>query len=1322
MPESTSNTRTSLRERVSALRTADQRALRRKLREAREADGPARAAAFAALETDVEAKEQALKARAARLPKIVYPEELPVSQRREDLLEAIRDNQVVIIAGETGSGKTTQIPKICLELGRGVRGMIGHTQPRRIAARAVAERIAEELGSPLGEAVGWKVRFTDQVSDASFIKVMTDGILLTEIQRDRLLSAYDTIIIDEAHERSLNIDFILGCLRQILSKRPDLKVIVTSATIDPERFAKHFAGSEKGLSAGGEKKGLSAGGEKQGQSGTDGDPAPIIEVSGRTYPVEVRYRPLLEDEVQRDQTDGILEAVSELGRVGDGDILVFLSGEQEIRDTADALEKAKLRHTEIVPLYARLSAAEQHRVFSSHTGRRIVLATNVAETSLTVPGIRYVIDAGNARISRYSARTKVQRLPIERISQASANQRAGRCGRVAEGVCIRLYSEEDYLSRPEFTDAEILRTNLASVILQMTAAKLGKVESFPFVDAPDQRNIKDGTDLLVEIGALEDIRSGERRLTQTGRDLARLPIDPRLARMILQAREEGCVYEVAVITAALSIQDPRERPADKKAQSDQAHARFNDPESDFSAYLNLWKYLDDERRSRSSSAFRRMCKQEYLHYLRIREWQDLVRQILSVLKSLKIPTHPTNPAPDTKRIHTALLSGLLSHIGVKEADKREYLGGRNAKFAIFPGSGLFKKQPRWVVAGELVETSRLWGRVCAKIEPEWVEPLAEHLTKRTYSEPHWSKKSGAVLAFERVTLYGVPIVPRRQVNFGRIDPAASRELFIRHALVQGEWETHHAFFQRNRDKIGEVEDLENRVRQRGLLADEQTLFDFYDERLPADIVSGRHFDSWWKKQPDKHRLDFDEALLLGDRAGDVAAEHYPEVWTSEGVDLELDYEFEPGKANDGVTVGVPLPALQQLDQDAFTWQVPGLRAEFAESLLKSLPKSLRRNFVPAPDFARAAVARMSPEDGRPMTAALAETLRTMTGVHVPEDAFDLTKIPGHLLITFQIKDEDGSVLAQGKELGALQRQLAPKAAEAASEAAPELERTGLTTWDFGDLPKLQETPRRGYTAKAYPALVDEGTTVGIKAFPDPASQAAGMWAGTRRLIRLNVPDPHLKEALTRNEQLALATGPYDNVGALLDDCIRTVLDKVLIEGGGTAWDQAGFEALLKRARPEVAGESAAVARKAAAILTEARAASRLLEGKFDFSMLPAMSDMRAQLDGLVGNDGFIGATGWWRLDDLHRYLKGIVYRAKRVVTDPAGDKAKMDLVRGLEAERDSLARTRPTALRSGEGRELRWMLEELRISFFAQQLGTRYQVSEKRVRRLLQSL
>lgn len=1259
---------------------------------------------------------EAIAARSAAVPKVTYPAELPISQRREDIAEAIRDHQVVIIAGETGSGKTTQIPKICLELGRGVTGMIGHTQPRRIAARSVAERIAEELDSPLGEAVGWKIRFSDRVSDSSYIKLMTDGILLTELQHDRLLSGYDTIIIDEAHERSLNIDFILGCLRQILPQRPDLKVIVTSATIDPERFAEHFADR-------------------------NGKPAPIVEVSGRTYPVEVRYRPLVEDDEDsdgepRDQIDGIIDAVNELSRIDSGDILVFLSGEQEIRDTAEALEKAQLRHTEILPLYARLSAAEQHRIFKPHTGRRIVLATNVAETSLTVPGIRYVIDPGFARISRYSARTKVQRLPIERISQASANQRAGRCGRVADGVCIRLYSEDDFYSRAEFTDAEILRTNLASVILQMTAARLGKVESFPFVDAPDERNIKDGMELLAELGALELAKGQRPRLTKQGRDISRLPIDPRLARMILQAHEEGCVHEVIVIAAALSIQDPRERPADRKQAADSSHARFADPTSDFVSYLNLWNYLEEEKSARSGSAFRRMCKQEFLHYLRIREWQDLYRQISQGLKGLKISTRSVAQnqagrrqtaeadAIDPQRLHTALLSGLLSHVGVKEADKREYLGARNAKFAIFPGSNLFKKQPRWVVAGELVETSRLWGRMCARIEPEWVEPLAEHVVRRHYSEPHWSKKAGAVLGFERVTLYGVPLVARRKVNFGRIDQSLSRELFIRHALVEGEWETHHPFFHANRELVAEVEDLENRVRRRDLLADEQTLFEFYDARLPAEIVSGRHFDSWWKKA--KHEtpqlLNFERSLLLADRADDVAVEDFPSQWTSESIDLDLAYEFDPGKAHDGVTVDIPLEALPQLNQDSFSWHVPGMRTELAESLIRSLPKGLRRNFVPAPDFAAAAVARMDPDSGKPVTAMLAHTLKSMTGVLVPEDAFDVSKIPGHLQLTYQIVDEGGDVVASGKELGALQRQLAPKASEAAAEAAPELEREGLTTFDIDEIPQVHETPRKGYVAKAYPALADRGSTVSITCFATLGEQAGNMWAGTRKLLQLNLPDPHIKEALIRSEQLNLAASAYDSVNALLADCQRCVLDKVLVESGGPAWDRAGFDALLGKARPVFVSESVAVARKVAVVLQAAREAQNLLEGKFSFDMLPALTDMKAQLSALVGTAGWVGSTGWWRLDDVARYIKGITARAKRLQRDVAADGKRMAIITELCEQRDRLAATRPQALRTAEGQELRWMIEELRISFFAQELGTRYQVSEKRVRRLLQAL
>ncbi|MGW1622312.1 ATP-dependent RNA helicase HrpA, partial [Streptomyces sp. NPDC002172] len=866
--------------RLTELSLRDAHRLGRRLEGARKIRKPeARAAVLAEIEAEVARAEERMAGRRAVVPAVSYPEQLPVSQKKAEIAEAIRDHQVVIVAGETGSGKTTQIPKICLELGRGVRGMIGHTQPRRIAARTVAERVAEELRTPLGEAVGWKVRFTDQVNpDATFVKLMTDGILLAEIQTDRELRAYDTIIIDEAHERSLNIDFLLGYLAQLLPRRPDLKVVITSATIDPERFSRHF-----------------------------GD-APIIEVSGRTYPVEVRYRPLLEEDAEdadRDQITAICDAVEELQGEGQGDILVFLSGEREIRDTADALTRKNYRFTEVLPLYARLSHAEQHRVFQPHTGRRIVLATNVAETSLTVPGIKYVIDPGFARISRYSHRTKVQRLPIEAISQASANQRKGRCGRTSDGICIRLYSEDDFVSRPEFTDAEILRTNLASVILQMTAAGLGDIEKFPFIDPPDHRNIRDGVQLLQELGAIDPAeKDPRRRLTDTGRKLAQLPVDPRLARMVLEADKNGCVREVMVIAAALSIQDPRERPAEKQTQADQQHARFRDETSDFLAFLNLWKYVREQQKERGSSSFRRMCKQEYLNFLRIREWQDIYTQLRTVAKQMGIHLNEEDAPGD--RVHVSLLAGLLSHIGmkdVKDGAKNEYLGARSAKFALFPGSALFKKTPRFVMSAELVETSRLWARVNAKIEPEWVEPLAGHLLKRTYSEPHWEKDQAAVMAFEKVTLYGVPIVADRKVNYGRIDPEVSRELFIRNALVEGDWRTHHKFFADNRRLLSEVEELEHRARRRDIVVDDDTLFDFYDQRVPEHVVSGAHFDSWWKRKRHEQPefLDFEREMLIRESAGAVTKTDYPDSWRQGQLKFRVTYQFEPGADADGVT-------------------------------------------------------------------------------------------------------------------------------------------------------------------------------------------------------------------------------------------------------------------------------------------------------------------------------------------------------------------------------------------------------------------------------------
>jgi ATP-dependent helicase HrpA len=971
------------------------------------------------------------------MPAITYPPELPVSQRKDEIARAIEENQVVIIAGETGSGKTTQIPKICLELGRGVAGQIGHTQPRRLAARTVAERIAEELGSPLGETVGYQVRFTDVSADDTLIKLMTDGILLTELARDRALSRYDTLIIDEAHERSLNIDFILGYLRQLLPERPDLKVIITSATIDPERFAAAFGG------------------------------APIVEVSGRTYPVEVRYRPIEPGQggEDADQGQAISDAIDELAAEGSGDILVFLSGEREIRDTADLLTGRD--RLEVLPLYSRLSAAEQHRVFerrqASSFTRRVVLATNVAETSLTVPGIHYVIDPGTARISRYSRGTKVQRLPIEPISQASANQRKGRCGRTADGICIRLYSQADFESRPEFTEPEILRTNLASVILQMAAIGLGDVPKFPFIDPPDARNIADGLTLLAELNAFKD-----GRITGLGRKLARLPVDPRIGCMILAADRNGCVREVLIIAAALSIQDPRERPAEAQQAADDKHRRFADPDSgsDFSTYLNLWDYLAERQRELSSSAFRRLCRSDYLNYLRVREWQDLQGQLQRLAGDLGV----TVDSSSTERtvVHLSLLAGLLSQIGMKTEPVRpaasvssgrrpraEYLGARNARFAIFPGSSLARQTPDWIVAAELVETSRLWARTVASIEPEWIEPLAQHLVRRSYSEPHWERKRGSAVALEKVTLYGVPIVVDRKVNYGRIDPAAARELFIRHALVEGDWQTSHRFFAENRRLLAEAAELEHRVRRRGLIVGEDELFAFYDARVPADAVSAAHFDTWWKqaRRADPDLLTFKPADLLSEDAAQVSTDSYPDIWTSQSAGLDalpLSYAFEPGSETDGVTVDIPLSRLNQVNAAEFSWQVPGRRTELVTEMIRSLPKSLRRDLVPAPDLAREVVARLGPPSGD-LRDAVARELRSLRGVTVPRDAWDLSRLPPHLRITVRVTDGD-RVLAEGKDVAELQRELRPRLRAVLSQAAAGLTRSGLTSWNFGALP------------------------------------------------------------------------------------------------------------------------------------------------------------------------------------------------------------------------------------------------------------------------------
>lgn len=1127
-----------LRSRLPELMLRDAHRLRRRLDGARKARNAEQITARIA--ADVEAAEQRVRRRRESVPKITYPPELPVSQSRDDLAAAIRDHQVVIVAGETGSGKTTQLPKICLELGLGVRGQIGHTQPRRLAARTVAERIASELGTELGACVGYKVRFTDTSGDDTLVKLMTDGILLAEIQQDRMLRQYDTIIIDEAHERSLNIDFLLGYLKQLLPRRPDLKVIITSATIDPERFSRHFSD------------------------------APIVEVSGRTYPVEVRYRPIVDPDdpdadPDRDQVQAIIDAARELMAEGPGDILVFLSGEREIRDASEALSALELPNTEILPLYARLSAADQHRVFQRHSGRRIVLATNVAETSLTVPGIKYVVDPGTARISRYSHRTKVQRLPIEPVSQASANQRKGRCGRTSDGVCIRLYSEEDFENRPEFTDPEILRTNLASVILQMTSLGLGDIAAFPFVEPPDRRQVTAGVQLLQELGALDPAK---KQLTPVGRQLAQLPVDPRLGRMIVEAARNGCVREVMVIAAALSIQDPRERPADKQEAARQQHARFADPNSDFLAYLNLWNYLRERQKALSGNQFRRLCRAEYLNYLRVREWQDIFSQLRQLAKQLDI-TLNTVPG-DPQRIHTSLLAGLLSHIGLKDPAKGDYLGARGTRFSVFPGSALFRKQPRWVASAELVETSRLWARVNARIEPEWVEPLAEHLVKRTYSEPHWERKQGAVMANERVTLYGLPLVTGRKVNYGRIDPELARELFIRHALVEGDWDTNHRFFAENRALLGEVEDLENRARRRDILVDDETLFAFYDERVGSEVVSARHFDTWWKKkrrsEPDL--LNFEKAMLVNATADDVREGDYPDTWAQGNLTFDLTYQFEPGTEADGVTVHIPLPVLNQVRTDGFEWQVPGLREELVTALIKSLPKALRRNLVPAPDTARQALAALEPSS-EPLTGALAAELERLRGVAVPPDAWQWDSVPGHLKPTFRIVDERGRRLAEGKDLDALRERLSERLRKTISAAADDIERGGLRTPSFGELPQVFQARRRGHEVKAYPALVDEGDSVAVRMLDTPGQQRTAMWEGTRRLLRLNLPSPmkHLNRNLGNRSKLVLTRNPHGSVAALLEDCVDCAVDKLVADAGGPVWDESGFAALLEKVRP-----------------------------------------------------------------------------------------------------------------------------------------------------------
>ncbi len=1252
---------------LGELTLRDEHRLRRQAQRLRRGDTPG-AARWGEQLAEAQARVQR---RAASVPQISYPSQLPVSGRRDDLLAAIRDHQVIVVAGETGSGKTTQLPKLCLELGRGVRGAIAHTQPRRIAARTVAQRIADELEVPLGGAVGYAVRFDNRGSDDTLVRVMTDGLLLAEIRRDPLLRRYDTVIVDEAHERSLNIDFLLGCIHRILPRRPDLKLIITSATIDPERFSQHF-----------------------------GD-APMIEVSGRTYPVEVRYQPPTEDQ---ELLDALADTIEELLAERDGDVLAFFSGEREIRDAADLLTGRLGPRVDVLPLYSRLAAIDQQKVFGRRRAgqpRRVVLATNVAETSVTVPGIRFVVDTGLARISRYSSRLKVQRLPVEPISRASAEQRKGRCGRVADGICVRLYSEEDFGTRPEFTDPEILRTNLASVILQMAALGLGAIEAFPFLDPPDRRQVRDGVALLHELGALDP--TAAEALTPLGRKLARVPIDPRLGRMVLAAEQPGCVREVIVVAAALSIQDPRERPAEQRAQADQLHARFIDRSSDFLTYLNLWRYLRSLEDELSRSQVRKRCKAEFLHYVRIREWQDLVGQLEDAAREIDLTL---NAAPgEAPEIHTALLAGLLSHLGMRDGATREYTGARGAKFAIFPGSALARRGPTWVMVAELVETTRLWGRTAAAVDIRQVEPLAEHLVKRSYGEPRWDRRRAAVVAPERVTLYGLPIVASRTVQYGRIDPVVARELFIHRALVEGDWDQPHAFMLENERRIAEVQALEARARRRDLLISEAARAAFFDERIPPDVVSGRHFDRWWRRarQSEPALLDYPMELLI---QADVASDDCdrPSVWKQGSLSLRLSYRFDPSSAADGVTVHIPLNSLGSVRETNFEWLVPAFREELVVALLRSLPKRLRAPLVPIPDTATAVLADVTPRSG-PLLKVLAEAIERLRRARIGPDDWSLESLPPHLRMTFSIEDDDGRQLATGQSLDALRDQLRPILKGRVQDAMPAFARHGMRGFDIESLPRTVDLPGG---LRGFPALVDEGDGVGLRICESVDEQDVAMRRGTRRLLRLTVPTPRrwVMDQLGLPLALALADAPHANLEATIEDATNAAVDELISSGGGPAWDASAFAALSEHVRGAIRPTTLEAVIALARILEAAHAVREQLD------VLPASSafaearaDVARQLGRLV-YPGMLAASGTARLGDVERYLRACVRRLERLPTHAVADRERMATIHELEAQAD------------GHSDEM-WLIQELRIAQLAPGPDVRPGATLKHVRAAL---
>ena len=1255
-----------------------------------------------------------------------YPQDLPVSLLREEILEAIQNHQVVVIAGATGSGKTTQIPKMCLELGRKA---IAHTQPRRIAARSVAERIAEELAVELGQEVGYQVRFTDTSSKKTLVKVMTDGILLNAMQNDRELRQYDTIIIDEAHERSLNIDFLLGYIKQLLPKRKDLKVIITSATIDPGSFSRHF------------------------------DDAPIIEVSGRTFPIEIRYRPVVSEKQAEsdpdvettadDYIDGVIAALKELEREVAGDVLVFLSGESEIRDAQDAIVGAATsgqltKRLEVLPLYGRLSSAEQHRVFepskSAGIQQRVILATNVAETSLTIPNIKYVIDAGTARISRYSTRLKVQRLPIEAISQASANQRAGRAGRTSPGTVIRLYSQEDFNSRPEFTDPEILRTNLASVILQASSLGLGELAKFPFLQAPDNKGIKDGNNLLIELGALAPDEQGQLELTALGKQLARLPIEPRFARMLVESKKHGITREVMIVVAGLTIQDPRERPIEKREKADLLHARFTDPTSDFLTLVNLWNYLEEQQGKLSSSAFRRLCKSEHLNFLRIREWQDLVKQLKLVSKPLGLECGPARVNPDG--IHKSLLAGLLSQLGllaeqkpkfvngkpVKQRNSREYLGSNGKKFVVFPGSALAKKPPEALMSAELVETSRLFARMNAAIDPAWAAEIASDLCKRQISEPHWEKKLGAAIALEKVTLFGLVIIQGQKVQYSRIDPLHARELFIRHALVDGEWDSKQAFERENRRLLAELEAEAERARRPELIPDEQDQFRFFNNRIPLDVSSTRSFEGWWRKlRLEKPKLlnmtreNLKEVELVAPDENE-----FPGTWITQGHQFNLQYRFAPGDIEDGVTIAIPVEVLPNLQSTEFDWLVPGLRLELVTELIRALPKAIRKSVVPAGDWAKKLLAEL-PVQGQ-LTEALAQTIQRLAGVRVAASDFDLTRIPAGLKMTYRVVDQKGRALATSTDLAELQTNFKIEGQKAVAQVATklhkDLERQGLTTWDFDQLTELVETVSGNSSIKAYPALVRNGKSVDIEVLATEADRLAKHPIAVAELVRMVIPSPakYVESHLKQQEKLALAALPYQGIAAFVDDVIKALaLEEIRgISPNGLIFTRKQFEAIRDNVQARVLEYCFDTVALAAEISDAAREAGKAISSARAMDFLNELSEEKAHISQLICQN-FISITPPDRLKRLPVYLKAITIRISKMQENPVRDRAaQSELIQATQVYASSGGELPLSISASANLLRARWLLEELRVSLFAQTLGTKDPVSLQRIKKALE--